>query len=99
MPSRRYERRVWSAKRKARSELQDSPSLWVACGYAKTFDLSLNSVQDRCPRVDAKTLRTDEFVVNYERPYKPVVIINDQEGWRAQRKWTMEVWSCSNFAS
>ncbi|CAH8554346.1 unnamed protein product [Heterobilharzia americana] len=86
----KYERRVQSAKRRARSELGESAHNWYACAYADKFDLSLNSVHDRCPRINACKVSYEEFVTKYERPYQPVVIQNIQKDWKANDNWTIK---------
>ncbi|KAA0197237.1 Bifunctional arginine demethylase and lysyl-hydroxylase PSR [Fasciolopsis buskii] len=94
MPSsvnkKRHEKRIRVAKDKARSELSGSPSNWWHCGYAKTFNLSLDGIADECPRIDAHRITLEEFIQNYEQPAKPVVITNDQLEWPANRKWTLD---------
>ncbi|TNN21454.1 Bifunctional arginine demethylase and lysyl-hydroxylase JMJD6, partial [Schistosoma japonicum] len=86
----KYERRVRSAKLKARSELGDSPHSWYLCKYADNFDLSLSTVCDSCPRIDACKVTYEEFVARYERPYKPVVVQNAQNDWKANENWTLK---------
>nr|CAH8855124.1 unnamed protein product [Trichobilharzia regenti] len=86
----KYERRILSAKRKARSELGESPHSWWACAYADNFDLSLKSVRDCCPRIDFFQVSYEEFVAKYELPYQPVVIQNSQIGWKASENWTLK---------
>ncbi|TNN21449.1 Bifunctional arginine demethylase and lysyl-hydroxylase JMJD6 isoform 1 [Schistosoma japonicum] len=72
----KYERRVRSAKLKARSELGDSPHSCTVC--------------DSCPRIDACKVTYEEFVARYERPYKPVVVQNAQNDWKANENWTLK---------
>ncbi|KAH8871442.1 Bifunctional arginine demethylase and lysyl-hydroxylase JMJD6 [Schistosoma japonicum] len=72
----KYERRVRSAKLKARSELGDSPHNCTVC--------------DSCPRIDACKVTYEEFVARYERPYRPVVVQNAQNDWKANENWTLK---------
>lgn len=41
-------------------------------------------------RIDGSVVSSEEFVERFESKYKPVVITNIQNDWKAQQKWTLE---------
>ncbi|CAH1786442.1 unnamed protein product, partial [Owenia fusiformis] len=85
----RSERRIQDTKQKARPELKEKED-WVRLDYYHTFNTSRSSVKDNVDRIDARRVSYEEFVVKYESLYKPVVITHVQDGWAAQKKWTVQ---------
>ena len=54
--------------------------------------MSLESAPDiDIDRIDINKVSVEEFIDKYERPYKPVIILNAQNDWLAKEKWTLEV--------
>ena len=53
------------------SELSTTES-WCQEGWAKTYDLSFDKVDDTVERIHVKDVSTEDFIELYEKPYKPV---------------------------
>ncbi|CAI9739971.1 Hypothetical predicted protein [Octopus vulgaris] len=86
----RAKKRVKEAKLKARPELSNEKHGWRRHNYCRKFDLTLSNVRDNVERVDVTKITYEEFVRRYESKYKPVVLLNVQEKWKATEKWTVE---------
>lgn len=70
-------------------ELADKAA-WTQHGYVKKFD-EFWKFKDNIERIDESKVSKDEFILNFEQPYKPVIIRGVQSDWKAQYKWTIEV--------
>ena len=66
---------------------------WYKMDYSNIFDLALEPIKNRdaMPRIDCTKVTVEEFIENYEKPYKPVVVTRFQDVWKANVKWTKEV--------
>ena len=71
------------------TELADKAA-WMQHAYFKTFD-SFWKFEDNVDRIEESEMSSQEFVKKYEKPYKPVIIRGVQKDWKAQHKWTIEV--------
>jgi len=89
VPSHRARKRIREAKKKARPELSTTES-WCQEGWAKSYDLSFDKVDDTVERIHVKDVSLEDFIELYEKPYKPVVIRGAQDEWGATTKWTID---------
>lgn len=48
-------------------------------------------MNDNIERIDYNEVCLEEFIEKYEKTYKPVIITNAQNDWKAKDKWTLEV--------
>lgn len=69
-------------------ELNEKGS-WTAQGYANRFD-EFKKFTDNVGRIHVNTVSCAEFIEQYERPYKPVVIEGVADNWNARHKWTLD---------
>lgn len=83
----RSRKRIREVKRKSRPELNDKGD-WFASKYADKFD-EFRNFEDNVERINANDVDCEEFIENFEKPYKPVVITGLQDEWKAQQKWTL----------
>jgi len=74
---------------------------WYVLDAAKTFHVTPDDVKarDSVVRVNALKLTEAEFIDQFEKVYKPVVIKNAQLEWAAKEKWTLEVFCLYLFVS
>jgi len=47
-------------------------------------------VPDSLQRINVNEVTNGEFIERFEKPYLPVVLIGDQDGWQARHKWTLK---------
>ena len=64
---------------------------WYQEDYINNFDSFSQQLPDNIDRIDYATYSHEDFIKNYEIPYKPVIICNAQHVWIAKEKWTLEV--------
>lgn len=81
--------RIIDAKSRARPELKGEPG-WTMFNYYRTFNLSHDVIKDTCERIDYNLVDEASFIERYEKPGIPVVIVNGQLDWQANKKWTIE---------
>ncbi len=62
---------------------------WCVKSFIENKNLPV-FVQDNVERVDTQRLSPEEFIQRFEKPYKPVVLLNCQDSWPAREKWTLE---------
>jgi len=69
-----------------------TPFNWHEHHYYQKFDVSLASfVEQGVDRFHASKLSVQDFIEQYEKPYKPVVIEGAMDSWGSTEKWTEEV--------
>lgn len=59
--------------------------------FAQAYELPAEGINDTVPRVDVRTTSIAEFRRKFEALYKPVVLSHSQDGWLAEKKWTLKV--------
>ena len=64
---------------------------WYRYNYHENLRLSQSDFKDNVERVDARTISREEFIENYEKLFKPVVLTHAQDSWMAKYKWTVDV--------
>lgn len=65
---------------------------WSQHEYYKRFE-TFWEVNDNVDRIVECDVATEEFIQKYEKPYMPVVIKGIIRDWKAQHKWTIEVYN------
>jgi len=87
---RRARKRIKAAKKKARPELNEKHA-WRRMGYAHSFVIVPSDIapRDNVQRIDALKVSEVEFIEQYEKTYRPVVIVNAQKNWAAEEAWTL----------
>lgn len=63
--------------------------MWSCSRYCERFD-DFKKFEDNVERIDGSVVSSEEFIEKFESKYKPVVITNVQQDWKAQQKWTLE---------
>uniref|UniRef100_H2ZH55 JmjC domain-containing protein n=1 Tax=Ciona savignyi TaxID=51511 RepID=H2ZH55_CIOSA len=90
MSDHKSRKRIRAAKKAARPELKGEDG-WRGHKYQEWFDTSISAVSDNVLRVDAEKLSCVKTLLHkYERPNVPIVLLNTQNSWLANQKWTLE---------
>jgi hypothetical protein len=63
---------------------------WLCCSYDVEKSIPGFFKPDEIPRVSAKDLTIEEFIEQFEKPNKPVIITDGVSHWPALKKWNKE---------
>lgn len=92
--SRRAEKKIAKAKAKARPELLICGDIneWTSLHLYQKFDYNLNVIaqKDFLPRINVRSVTKQEFIDNYEKPLKPVILTHVVDDWPANKNWNLD---------
>ncbi|KAF7635724.1 JmjC domain-containing protein, partial [Meloidogyne graminicola] len=88
---KRTVKRIDVTKRKARSEIKKNE--WYSEGYSLNSELFLSQMAigpDTIERIDASKMTCQEFIEQYEKLNKPVILLGLMDNWKANERWNLK---------